>query len=137
MKKYPSKIDTWLVVIMIISLGIPLVLCLWEKDWWASLIMVATSLFVANLFTSTHYTIKGESLIIKSGIFISKTIKISEIYKIQNTNSIISSPALSMDRIEISYGNFNAIIISPKEKTNFIAELLKINENIEILPKNK
>lgn len=132
MKKYPSKIDTWLVIIMVASLGIPLVLCALEKDWWALLIMVIATLFVGNIFLSTNYTIKGENLMIKSGIIISKTIKIKDIYKIEKTNSILSSPALSLDRIEIFYGNLNSIIISPKEKMDFITELLKVNENIKV-----
>lgn len=53
---------------------------------------------------------------IKSGVLISKTIKINDVYRIEKTNSILSSPALSLDRIEIFYGNQNSIIISPKEK---------------------
>lgn len=132
MKKYPSKIDTWFIWLMVASLGIPLILSVWERDWWALLIMVITTLFVGNIFLSTNYTIKGENLMIKSGIIISKTIKIKDIYKIEKTNSILSSPALSLNRIEIFYGNQNSIIISPKEKMDFITEFLKVNETIEI-----
>lgn len=132
MKKYPSKIDTWFIGLMVASLGIPLILSVWEGDWWALLIMVITTLFVGNIFLSTHYTINGENLMIKSGIIISKTIKIKDIYRIEKTNSILSSPALSLDRIEIFYGNQNSIIISPKEKSDFITELLKVNENIKV-----
>lgn len=133
MKKYPSKIDTWFIWLMVASLGIPLVLSVWEKDWWALLILVIATLFVGNMFLSTHYTIKGENLIIKSGIFINKTIKITDIYKVEKTNSILSSPALSLDRIEIFYGNQNSMMISPKQKEEFIAELLKDNPSIEVI----
>lgn len=132
MKKYPSKIDTWFIGLMVASLGIPLILSVWERDWCVLFIMVITTLFVGNIFLSTHYTINGENLMIKSGIIIGKTIKIKDIYRIEKTNSILSSPALSLDRIEIFYGNQNSIIISPKEKMDFITELLKVNENIEI-----
>lgn len=132
MKKYPSKVDIWSISLMVASLGIPLVLSVWERDWWLLFIMVIATLFVANMFLATYYTIKGENLIIKSGILINKTIKIKDIYKIEKTNSILSSPALSLDRIEIFYGNQNSIIISPKEKSDFITELLKVNENIKV-----
>lgn len=50
MKKYPSKIDTWLIWLMVASLGIPLVLSVWERDWWVLFIMVITTLFVGNIF---------------------------------------------------------------------------------------
>ena len=43
---------------------------------------------------------------------------------------MISSPAASFDRIEITYGKFEEIIISPKHKLKFYEDLQKINPNI-------
>lgn len=50
--------------------------------------------------------------------------------KISKSSSIISSPAASFDRIEITYGKFDELIISPKHKLKFAADLQKINPNL-------
>lgn len=41
-------------------------------------------------------------------------------------------PAISLDRIEIRCGKFNSVIISPKQKVEFINHLKSINPNIEL-----
>ncbi len=56
---------------------------------------------------------------------------IEKIKSITKTNNPISAPAASFDRIEINYGEFNSVIISPKDKIGFIKELIKINPNID------
>jgi hypothetical protein len=50
--------------------------------------------------------------------------------KISKSSSIVSSPAASFDRIEITYDKFDELIISPKHKLKFIADLQKINPNL-------
>ena len=52
--------------------------------------------------------------------------------KIEKTNSILSSPALSLDRIAIKFNKFDEVYISPKEKQAFVDDLIKINPAIEI-----
>ena len=59
-------------------------------------------------------------------------IEISTIRKIYRTNNPLSSPALSLDRIAVVYNKFDEILISPKERNEFINELLKINPSIEV-----
>jgi len=46
------------------------------------------------------------------------------------TNSILSAPALSFDRIEIFYNRFDSIVISPGDNAAFIADLKEINSAI-------
>ena len=43
----------------------------------------------------------------------------------------MSSPAPSFDRIELKYGKFDEIIISPKDKLSFANDLTQINTEIE------
>lgn len=50
--------------------------------------------------------------------------------KVSKSSSIISSPAASFDRIEITYGKFDELIISPRHKTKFVKDLKKINPNL-------
>jgi hypothetical protein len=57
-------------------------------------------------------------------------IDIKSIRKIYRTRNIISSPALSLDRIAIVYNQYDEVLISPINKEDFIEELMKINPNI-------
>ena len=67
---------------------------------------------------------------IKCGFFRYNSINIMDIKKVSKSRSIISSPAASFDRIEISYGKFDELIISPRHKLKFVDDLQKINPNL-------
>ena len=88
--------------------------------------------FIIYTFASIKYIIYNENLNIKGGFFVNEDIDIQSILKIEKTFNILSAPAASLDRIEIKYGQGNSILISPKNKTEFVNELLKINPNIEV-----
>lgn len=74
---------------------------------------------------------------IKSGLFFSKSLEIKSIKRIVETRNPITSPALSLDRIELIYNRFGSVLISPKDKKGFIQELIKVNPGIEVQLKNK
>ena len=57
--------------------------------------------------------------------------------KITETNNALSSPATSLDRLEITYGKFDSVIISPKQKQEFINDITTLNPNVEVKFKNK
>lgn len=88
-------------------------------------------MFILHFFLNTKYSIENKELKIKCGIIAFKPIAIETIKEISKTKSIMSSPAPSFDRIEIKYGKFNTVIISPKNKYNFTKDLVKINPNIK------
>ena len=87
---------------------------------------------ILQLFYSTKYVIQGNQLKVFSGFIRFKPIDIQAIKKIEKTSSIISAPAASLDRIEVSYGRFDSLIISPKDKAGFAQALLEINPDITI-----
>ncbi|HJR99560.1 MAG TPA: PH domain-containing protein, partial [Flavobacterium sp.] len=87
--------------------------------------------FILYLFFQTQYKIEGSKLKIKCGFFSFKAIEIADITEISKTKSLISSPAPSFDRIEIKYGKFDEIIISPKKKFDFAKHLTTLNPNIK------
>jgi hypothetical protein len=76
-------------------------------------------------------------LAIKCGFLFNKTINIQTIKKITETNNPISSPATSLDRLEIVYGKFDSVIISPKKKVEFIADIKSLNPNVEVKLKKR
>ena len=94
-----------------------------------SLIVYALSLY---LNVSTNYTITEEGVLkVKCGFLYNKNFDISAIKSVAKTNSMMSSPAPSMDRIELTFGKFDVLIISPNDQNAFVKELKKVNLQIE------
>lgn len=137
-KKYNSKIGLELVIPLVLIFGAVLFMTVREKPSWLGIaILLPVIIFVIHLFLTTNYTIENGRLTIKSGLFVNKTIDINTIKKITETNNPLSSPATSLDRLEIFYGKFDSIIISPKKKHEFIADIEKLNPNVEVKVKKK
>lgn len=129
---FKSKIDTALVIFLSALLGPVIILMVVMKSWSGLSIVVATTSFIVHLFTATYYQIEADQLRIKSGFIYNKTIPISAIKYIVKSKNILSSPALSFDRIEIQYGKGDYVLISPLERATFIAFLQKINPQISV-----
>ncbi|WP_111310122.1 PH domain-containing protein [Confluentibacter sediminis] len=88
--------------------------------------------FCLYLNFSTEYAITDNGILkVKCGFVYNKSFDINKIKSIRKSNNLISSPAPSLDRIELTYGKFDLIIISPKDKTEFANDLTKINPKIE------
>jgi len=132
---YYSKISyTLLIVIFIVFFG-PLIPNIIHEGLSNNMIMITLGLFVVyglilHMFFNTTYTIDQKMLHIRCGFFRYKPINIMNMKKISKSSSIVSSPAASFDRIEITYDKFDELIISPKHKLKFIADLQKINPNL-------
>ncbi len=134
MKKiYNSKIGLELVIPLVLIFGTALAMTIIEKpNLKVIAILLPVILFVVHMFLTTNYTIESDDLIIKCGFLSNKTIDIKTIKKITETNNPLSSPATSLDRLEINYGKFDKILISPKNKTEFIDDIKRLNPNVEV-----
>ncbi|HEX8376850.1 MAG TPA: PH domain-containing protein, partial [Pedobacter sp.] len=77
----------------------------------------------------------SNKLQIRSGLFFNKTVSVESIRKIVETRMPMSSPAMSLDRLEVFYNKFDSVIISPKEKNEFIEQIRMINDRIEVISK--
>lgn len=137
-KTYNSKIGLELVIPLVLIFGTVLFLTVSEKPNWLGItILLPVIFFVVHLFLTTNYTVENSNLIIKCGFLFNKIIDINMIKKIKETNNPLSSPATSLDRLEITYGKFDSIIISPKQKKEFISVITKLNPNVEVELKKK
>lgn len=132
MTVFKSKIDWWfgLVLVYPIFLSIKTIL---EGEWMGLLGLGVVVGLILVFSKTTRYIINKNQLIVKSTWIVYERIDISKISKIEKSNSILSSPALSLDRFRIRYNKYDEVLISPKEKEEFIDELLKVNPNIEII----
>jgi type II secretory pathway component PulF len=130
-KTYKSKLGIGL-IIPIIPFLITLINSLNQKSWVLVIICIIFLSLLLHLFFTTKYIISQENLNIKSSFFYNLNIDIKTIRKVSETNNILSSPATSIDRLEIFYNKFDSILVSPKEKKEFIKHLITINQNIEV-----
>lgn len=136
-KTYPSKIGLELLLPILFILLSTGALMVTSKSWLGLLIILVVLAFILHLFLNTNYTIEGHQLIVKSGFLYNSTIDIQTISKVSETNNPLSSPAISLDRLEIRYGSHNSVIISPREKQDFLDQLLQINPEISIQYKKR
>jgi hypothetical protein len=131
MKVYKSKIDWWLGLVLVYPI-FRSIQSIIEGEWYGYLGLLLTLLLIVFISKSTRYIISENQLIVKCMFIVNDKIEILKIRKIEKTNSILSSPALSLDRIAIFYNKYDEVYISPKDRDNFIKDLLEINPTIEI-----
>jgi len=129
---FRSKVDTWLYVLMAVMAGVLLSVAwriLQERVpglWALALFLVAVGVVLpVSLLFSTSYTLDGTTLLVRSSFFTWR-IPVAEITGLERTNDPLSSPALSFDRLRISYGNGQSLMISPRDQTAFLEALLKL-----------
>ncbi len=137
-KVYKTKIG-WETVVMLVVILVPQIVLAFFNPFslYGVLLLLGVALLIVFTSLKTVYTIEGGNLNIKSGIFYNKTIPIKTIRKITETRSPLSSPAMSLDRIEVFFNKFDSVIISPKEKQEFITHLKQINPDIAFIPHKK
>lgn len=88
-----------------------------------SVLAVAASFgLVLWMMLATYYRVDGETLSVRSGPF-HWTIPLAQIRSVKPSRSPLSSPALSLDRIEITYGADRSLMVSPKDRQGFLAAI--------------
>ncbi|MCM3213941.1 PH domain-containing protein [Niallia taxi] len=137
--KFNSKKDWWLTLIIwggaLFAIGSGMY-GLMEKPADLFIIFIVifgaiiVPLFMLWMWFTTYYILNEENLIIKYGPFKS-TIPLQSINRVKKTNNPLSSPALSLKRVEILYDKYNSVFISPVDRDEFIALLCKRCPQIE------
>lgn len=120
-----SKIDRWLVIVMVAALAISLIAiapAVYQGLWWVIIPLAGTFGFVLWVMLGTCYEIEGNRLLVRSGPFRWR-VPIDEIEEMTPTRNPLSSPALSLDRLRIKYSGGRSVMISPEDKDRFIAEI--------------
>jgi hypothetical protein len=74
------------------------------------------------LLISTHYQVDSTFLQIQAGPFYWR-VPLEQIRAITASRALVSSPALSVNRLKIDYGQKRSILVSPKNKVAFIEAL--------------
>lgn len=100
--------------------------------WNTVFILVLFAVVILPMLLNTCYTITPDAYLqIRCGWMVNMKFDIHNIRKIEDTHNVLSSPALSLDRIEIFYNKFDSVMVSPDDKDQFIADLKRIKPSIE------
>ena len=125
MQKFKSKLDLWLLIVMVISIFISLGAAFFVVNQGGTvnytvgffLALVGAGLPIWLLMT-TEYIVSDGALIIKSGPF-KTVVPLDSINSVSDTRNPLSSPALSLDRLEITYQGHKRVLVSPIDKEQF------------------
>ena len=129
-RRFDSKKDLWLsavlwatVLAMVVAawnvLAAPL--AAWEQVLAVS-VSVATVVLIVWLWSGTYYEVGDGRLSIHAGPF-RQRIELDAITAVTPTRAAWSSPALSLDRLRIDYGDGKWVMVSPEQRDAFIAAL--------------
>jgi hypothetical protein len=124
---FPSKVDWWIAAFMLLPAGASVVVMgsalLANPPLPAVFLVVGIETLIlgiiAGTLRSTRYEVAGREVIARSGLF-QWRIAIDDIDSIRPSRSLIKSPALSLDRLEIHYGNRRRLLVSPKDREGFL-----------------
>jgi len=102
----------------------------------AFVILAATTLMMIAFYTHTYYRIEGNELRWRSSILFGK-FSISSIHKVavNQTLWVGTRPATAKNGVIIYYNKYDEIYFSPSDNEAFLAALLEINPEIEVVRK--
>lgn len=135
-QRFNSKVDWWLAVLM----ALPVMRVLWiigngiadgrtpRVGGWIALTAMGS---VAWLFAGTYYVVTDEEVKVVAGPFRTRR-PVKSIKKIRPMRSILSAPALSIDRIELVTDRGAWVVISPKDKKGFAEAIVRRGVNVQV-----
>jgi uncharacterized membrane protein len=124
-KSYRSKVDWWLGGLLVFCLILPIWIAVVEFidegkfDMWMLVFELFMIVLLAPLFF-IKYTLYDEHLKVQCGFYGTYRIKYASIINIKKTMNPLSSAAMSLKRIQIDYASGGMILISPKNRDEFI-----------------
>lgn len=129
---FNSKIDLWLLVVLLAAVS----LCAWIliENWnlllargavFAVLTIIPLALgvvFPLWILLSLRYFLSDRTLRVRCGP-VRWRIAIGDITDVNPTRNPLSSPAMSLDRLRIEYGQGRSVMISPEPREEFLRQL--------------
>jgi hypothetical protein len=128
---YSSKVDWWLVPLLCLPPAAAVGACIQAALAGSTadlLVGVAVAAFVAGLYLGAifpmRYGLDHTQLIVRHGVF-RKRIALADIGDVYPTRNPLSSPALSLDRLHVQFGQgfSKGVMISPADRDRFLDDL--------------
>ena len=133
-RTFKSKIGWWYYLILTYCSGC-LLLAIWYKEGMGMAALFLADLALIQFMLKTEYVITDGTLLLKWIMPVCR-IPVAEITKVEDSHNPLSSYALSLDRLKITYGKRYSLV-SPDNKKDFIAELQKYNSDIIYVSRKK
>ena len=134
---FRSRVDAWLVVVLGIALAATWLEAV-RKAWAGRpvepldvIVPLFTTTLLVWVYRTTTYTITEDVLVVRSGP-LRRTIPLREVHALRATHNPMGAPALSLRRIEVTYGpNRQRVLISPTDTPAFVAAARKVLKKYE------
>lgn len=129
-QRFASKRDPWLMVLGLGAGALSVITTapILFADLHATpkiitaVLMVLVVVLIPWVCLSTYYVVEPNELKICSGPF-RWQIPLEDIYRVSPTRAWWSSPALSLDRLRVEYGDGKWILLSPERREEFVDAL--------------
>lgn len=127
-QRFRSRIDAQFALI---GVGLPTSLALvlvvngllyGASPWWTPLPLLLAVSACVWLLCSTSYSFEGATLLVRCGP-LRRRVPLEQIFAVGDTDSVRSASAMSMDRLEIRFADNESMLVSPRDKAAFLAEL--------------
>lgn len=126
-----SKVSWWLFgPIFLLLLFLPL--WHWEQTaghYFATGINLLVVAFFLYLIRTTYYLFHDRHLLIHCGPW-QMQVPVDSITQVKATHDPIASPALALNRLRLSYGKYDSVLISPADQSGFLTILRHLNPAI-------
>jgi len=136
-ERFVSRRDAWLVAVLWLASLVDFGVAAWL---WLSVdgapafvapLLVLAGAFQLQVLYATDYSLEGDTLRIRASFF-RWSVPLAAIDFVEPTRNPLSSPACSLDRLLIHYGE-KRIMISPLDKAGFLRALAQRASQLEIL----
>lgn len=125
--RFPSKVDAWIGVLLVVAPILSAVSSLGAFLASGSLAALIPIAFIGLLYVALVYPVAYElhddALVIRFGLMKSR-VPYASIKAVRPTRTVLSSPALSLDRLHVDAGSSLGPNISPADREGFYAALL-------------
>ena len=135
--RFEVKKDLWVVLLMYLPIAISIFVVGLSKGieiLYVILIMLPLDLVILWILYGSFYELRENELYIRIGPF-RQHIPYDKIHSIEKTKTVLSSMAMSVDRVEIARNDKGRLLgvtqISPQDKERFILEISKRCPNIK------
>lgn len=134
-KVFKSRVDAWYYVLLAVLGGITVHAISRPgsnvSETGAAILIICVLALPVWLLLSTRYIVTADMLAVRAGPFF-WNIPRSDIQGLKPSRSPLSSPALSLQRIEITYDDNRRLLVSPEDRAGFAAALgLRLDEEGE------
>lgn len=134
MKVYSSRVSVLLTCFIMLMMGYTGYVVYKSGDIVPVIVLALVFLFVLAILLTIRYYVDPETKTLKIKVcgLPSGTVDLTQVKRIYKSNSILSAPAASLNRICLDIKAGPDILVSPRYQQDFLEEIRKINPEIDI-----